>query len=163
MGLRWAKSGSGIRGSEEGSAGGGALRVSDETDALCVSLGGSGGAGAGRSGREEEDGGLGATQRGQRGQGGKDPADLRPVTSLDSRDQCAGSRIPTPGCGKRTCMDGEVRALQQVHKVPGLLSDSCLLCDPLIWSGLASSCKTLGSVLTPALPVAGPRAAPSAS
>ena len=43
--------------------------MSDETDALCVSLGGSGGAGAGRSGREEEDGGLGATQRGQRGQG----------------------------------------------------------------------------------------------
>ena len=35
--------------------------MSDETDALCVSLGGSGGAGAGRSGREEEDGGLGAT------------------------------------------------------------------------------------------------------
>lgn len=54
---------------------------------------------------------------------GEDPAGLRAVMSLDSRDRCAGSQIPTLGWGKRTSMHGEVRGLQQVHEAPGLLSD----------------------------------------
>lgn len=64
---------------------------------------------------------------------GGDSADLSPVMPLDSRDWCGGSRIPTSGWGKRAYMYREVRALQQVHKVPGLCQTA--VCSMILSSG----------------------------
>lgn len=68
---------------------------------------------------------------------GGDSADLSPVMPLDSRDQCGGSRIPTSGWGKRAYIPREVRALQQVHKVPGLLFRPAV-CSVILSSGQES-------------------------
>ena len=103
--------------------------MSDETDALCVSLVGSGvGRGLVRCLERQK-----APSRPGDAAGG-DPVDLRPMMPLDFRDQSGGSQIPTLGWRKRASMHREVRALQQVHKVPGLLFRPAV-CSMILSSG----------------------------
>lgn len=66
--------------------------MSDETDALCVSLAGSG-VGRGLVLHLER---QKAPSRPGDAAGG-DPVDLRPMMPLDFRDQSGGSQIPTLG------------------------------------------------------------------
>ena len=100
--------------------------MSDETDVLCVSPIGSG-VGRALVRRLER-------QKAPSRPGDAAGGDLRPMMPLDSRDWCGGSQIPTLGWRKRASMHREVRALQQVHKVPGLLFRPAV-CSVILSSG----------------------------
>ena len=133
-----------MRGFEEGSAGGGALRVPDETDALYVSLGSSGV-------------GSGLVHHLERAEGpskarGRSWRRLSCLESYDASEfQGLVWRKPDPHFGLEKenlhAHGGQGTPAGAQGTWPSVQT-GCLLRDPLIWSGIGP-CRTLGSVLTP--------------